>query len=172
MIYPVYAVYRSQEVIGQWLLAVIYYSAYHSKKKMNKLLFIVALLFGLSANGQQYVLRQSVQSIVHKIIIPEDGSLEEALALTREWTESVLRKNENIDDVQLLLSSTDSDTLDLMVLYKFREDVVRSTNEINQELIKKRWPGEKDFENFLKQLHAYIDPKMNEKSIFRELVLE
>lgn len=142
---------------------------------MNKLLFLLVVFLCPLASvtfGQQYVPKQTVQSIVHKIIIPEEGSLEEALALTQEWTESVLRKNENIDEVRLLLSNTESDTLDLLVLYKFKENVERSTNEINQELIKKRWPGENDFQQFIAKLHTYIDPKMNRKSLYKELILE
>ena len=135
---------------------------------LSLLLFSITII----CNGQEYKPKKTVQIIVHKIIIPENGSLEEALELSKEWTENVLRKNENFEDIQLLLSDTSKDTIDLMVLYKYKSNITQDTNAINQELINKYWTKEGTFEKFLKRLHSYIDPKMNKRSVFKELILE
>lgn len=130
------------------------------------------LFFSLSVNGQEYKENQTVQIIVHKIIIPEGGSLKEALLLTKEWTENILRKNENFEDIQLLLSDTKKDTIDLLVQYRFKLDNTRDTNEIIQELINDHWPEEGAFQKFITQLQRYIDPKLNERSSYKQLILE
>lgn len=136
------------------------------------ILSLSLLLVTFICIGQEYKENQTVQIIVHKIIIPENGSLKEALDLTQEWTENVLRKNENFENIQLLISDTAKDTINLMVLYKYRLNNTRSTNEINQELISKYWPKKGAFENFINRLHVYINPKMNERSVFKELILD
>ena len=142
-------------------------------KLMKKaILSVVLLLVTVLCHGQEYKESQTVQTIVHKIIIPENGSLKEALELTQEWTENVLRKNENFENIQLLISDTEKDTIDLMVLYKYKLNIERNTNEINQELISQHWPEKGAFESFISKLHLYIDPKMNKRSVFKELVLE
>lgn len=128
-------------------------------------------MFTISCFGQQYEKRQQVQVIIHKIIVPEDGSLKEALALTQEWTENVLRKHENFESIQLLLSEEAVDTLDLVVLYKYKPDIIRSTNQIMQELINQHWPDKSEFDNFMQQLHRYINPELNKRSMYQELVL-
>ena len=140
---------------------------------MKRTILSLFLLLGSGiCRGQEYKENQTVQIIVHKIIIPENGTLKEALDLTQEWTENVLRKNENFENIQLLISDTKKDTIDLMVLYKFKLDIIRNTNEINQELISKYWPEKGAFENFINRLHVYISPKLNERSVFRELILD
>jgi hypothetical protein len=139
------------------------------KKLIPLLIFMTCSIVCL---GQKYKEGPLVQVIVHKIIIPDGGSLKEALDLTYEWTENILRKNENIEKVQLLLSDTKRDTIDLMVLYNFKLNITRNTNEINQELIKSHWPEEGAFDNFIKNLHRYINPKLNERSMFQELILD
>lgn len=136
------------------------------------ILSVVLLLVTVLCHGQEYKESQTVQTIVHKIIIPENGSLKEALELTQEWTENVLRKNENFENIQLLISDTEKDTIDLMVLYKYKLNIERNTNEINQELISQHWPEKGEFESFITKLHLYIDPKMNKRSVFKELVIE
>jgi len=128
-------------------------------------------LEGKLNKNQEYKENQTIQTIIHKIVIPENGSLKEALDLTQEWTENVLRKNENFENIQLLISDTKKDTIDLMVLYKYKLNITRSTNEINQELINKHWTKKEAFENFINRLHVYINPKMNERTVFRELIL-
>ncbi|WP_299111527.1 hypothetical protein [uncultured Winogradskyella sp.] len=136
------------------------------------ILSLFLLLLSIICRGQEYKENQTVQIIVHKIIIPENGTLKEALDLTQEWTEKVLRKNENFENIQLLISDTKKDTIDLMVLYKYKLNNIRNTNEINQELISKHWPEKGAFENFINRLHVYINPKLNERSVFRELILD
>ena len=142
--------------------------------KIMRLYILVFALIIVSyySHGQGYKENQTVQVIVHKIIIPEGGTLNEALSLTQEWTENVLRKNENFDSIQLLISDTSKDTIDLMVLYTYKEETTRDTNEINQELIKRNWPEDGDFEKFISRLHKYINPRLNERSIYKELVKE
>ena len=136
------------------------------------ILSLFLLLVTVICNGQEYKENQTVQIIVHKIIIPDNGTLKEALDLTHEWTENVLRKNENFEDIQLLISDSEKDTIDLMVLYKYKLETIRNTNEINQELISQYWLEKDAFENFIKRLHLYIDPKMNKRSFFKELILD
>lgn len=145
---------------------------YKTKFIIKSILFLSLFLITVICNSQVYKENQTVQIIVHKIIIPENGSVKEALELTYEWTENVLRKNENFENIQLLISDTSKDTIDLMVLYKYKLDYTRDTNEINQELISKYWPEKNAFENFINRLHIYINPKMNERSVFRELILD
>lgn len=139
---------------------------------MSKIYTPILLLISISSFSQSYQKDNQVQVIIHQMIVPEDGTLEEGLALTQEWTEHVLRKNENFESIQLLLTDSESDTLDLMVLYSIKNDTKRSTQEIINELIKARWPEDEDFKNFLAQLHRYIDPTQNRRSMYRELVLE
>tara|TARA_R110002073_G_scaffold247738_1_gene410671 strand:+ start:2905 stop:3342 length:438 start_codon:yes stop_codon:yes gene_type:complete len=138
----------------------------------NLILSLPFLWISLSASGQSYKEKQTVQMIEHTIIIPKGGSLEEALRLTKEWTENVLRKNDNFENIQLLLSDRKRDTISLMVLYKYKLNTARNTDEINQELIKRHWPKEGAFQNFIQQLHRYINPKQNKRSVFKELVIE
>ena len=64
-----------------------------------------------------------------QFIIPKGGSLDEALRLTKEWTENVLRKNDNFENIQLLLSDRKRDTISLMVLYKYKLNNARNTDE-------------------------------------------
>lgn len=139
---------------------------------MRKILLFFFVISNYSVHAQVYQQDNTVQLINHKIIIPDGGTLAEALSLTQDWTESVLRKNENIEEVKLLIGDTQKDTIDLVVLYSFKKNVQRSTNEINQELIKQRWPGEGEFELFISELHRYINPSLNEKSLFKALVLK
>ncbi|TJY37766.1 hypothetical protein [Pontimicrobium aquaticum] len=153
---------------------------YKLKSKLIMTLLLLTSFFsycqtsseGKLYKSQEYKENQNVQIIVHKIIIPENGSLKEALGLTQEWTENVLRKNDNFENIQLLISDTTKDTIDLMVLYKYKSNITRDTNAINKELINKYWTKEGTFEKFLKRLHSYIDPKMNKRSVFKELILE
>jgi len=140
-------------------------------------LFIIGLIGSIQAqkkmaNGQEYQENKTIQIIEHKIIVPENGSLKEALSLTKEWTENVLRKNENFENIQLLISDKEKDTINLLVLYKYKLNISRSTNEINQELIKKHWPKDEDFKSFIKRLHFYINPKLNKRSAYKELILK
>ncbi len=124
------------------------------------------------AYAQEYDEGAEVLVIIHKIVIPDGGTLQEALALNQEWTEHVLRKNENFTDIQLLLSDPSKDTIDLLVLYTYRENISRNTNDINQELIEAHWGDESNFNRFLDRLHQYILPENNVRRVFRELILE
>ncbi len=134
-------------------------------------LTIVSLILSIVCFCQEYKESGLVQTITHKIIVPEGGSLNEALSLSQEWVENVLRKNENFRDIQLLLSDTSKDTVDLMVVYNYKTEFNRDTNEINQELIKAYWKEDGSFEKFLEKLHSYINPKLNQISRYRELIL-
>lgn len=125
----------------------------------QKKLSIILILYLLSSvvMGQSYQETQSIQVITHKIIIPEDGTLEEALSLSQEWTENVLKKNPNFSKIELLVSDTKKDTVDLMVLYRLNKNITKNTNEINQELIATHWPEEGSFDAFIKKLRKYTN---------------
>lgn len=123
-------------------------------------------------SAQSYKPVQRVQVIEHFIVVPEGGTLERALDLTQEWTEHVLRKNENFENIQLLMSDAAQDTVSLMVLYKYKEETTEDTNQINQRLIRSHWPEEGSFDRFIKELHTYINPKLNKRTVFKELVLK
>ena len=108
---------------------------------------------------------------VHKIEVPSDGTLEEALALSREWTENVLLKNENFEEVRMLLTQTADRHYNLLMIYRYAENPVRNTNAINQELIQAHWPEEGAFQKFMQQMQRYINPQNNEVSTYQEIAL-
>lgn len=139
---------------------------------LRRLLPLLFIFPAILAYAQEYEEGAEVLVIIHKIVIPDGGTLQEALALSQEWTEHVLRKNENFTDIQLLLSDPSKDTIDLLVLYTYRENISRNTNDINQELIEAHWGDESNFNRFLDRLHQYILPENNVRRVFRELILE
>ena len=114
---------------------------------------------------------ERLQITVHKIEVPSDGTLEEALALSREWTENVLLKNENFEEVRMLLTQTADRQYDLLMIYRYAENPVRNTNAINQELIHAHWPDEGAFQKFMQQMQRYINPQNNEVSTYQEIAL-
>lgn len=143
-----------------------------AKVSCNLGMFIFLFFCPFVLSAQSYKPAQSVQVIEHFIVVPEGGTLERALALTQEWTEHVLRKNKNFESIQLLLSDTAMDTVSLMVLYKYKAQLTEDTNEINQRLIQAHWPEAGSFDRFIKELHTYINPKLNKRTVFKELVLK
>lgn len=81
---------------------------------MKSILFIILfILITIKTFPQNYRYGGFVSATTHKIIIPEDGSLDEALRLSSEWGEKILKKNSKIIDVKYLLSAAESDTMDL-----------------------------------------------------------
>ena len=96
-----------------------------------KIVLLIAcfITFSLQSNAQSYKETNSVQTINHTIIIQEEGTLK----LVYEWTDQILKKNQNFENIDLLISDTDKDTLNLLVVYTYKSELIRSTNEINQE---------------------------------------
>lgn len=141
---------------------------------MKQVYFTIALLLTSVSicSGQSYIEKQRVQVITHHIVIPENGTLDEALSLSQEWTEKVLKKNPNFDEIELFVSETKADTIKLMVLYRYSDEITRDTNEINQELISQGWPGEGEFDSFIGKLRKYINPALNEMHVFQALGLK
>ncbi len=142
-----------------------------------KTLFVFLLIFLISfeveaqEKNYKYDKGSKVHITTHKFNVPEDGSYEEGINLVYEWTENILRKNENFKNIRLLMSETEEDTLDLKVVYTYADNPIRSTNSIIQDQILEYWGSMEKFQNFLEKLGKYIDPSLNEVKKFDELVI-
>jgi len=142
-------------------------------KKMVKGCFLLILvLLSSHCYSQEYKEGSKVQMLVHKLVISEGGTLKEALSLTQEWMENVIRKNENFENVQLLISDTSKDTIDLFVLYQYKESITENVEDIDLNLIKAYWQEKADFDRFMGYWQEYINPLENKKNVLRKLVLE
>lgn len=136
-----------------------------------KRLFCAVLLCCLlqEVHAQTYDEGSRIQAISHQVIIPEDGSLEELKGVVYEWTEGVLKACGAFEKVSLLYLDSDTDTLELLVLYEFKKDLAGgAVQQLIQDQISQKWPDEKDFQDTMKLMHRYIDPKQNRRRFYTE----
>ena len=120
---------------------------------MKKFYFITALLL-LSATAlyaQGYEKTAYVTTTNHKIIIPEDGTLDEALRLSSEWAEAVLKKHPDMLDIKYYLTATEADTMDLLVMYYYESPTTAAGSGAKLPgLINNYWKDKSASEEFLK----------------------
>ncbi len=130
-----------------------------------------AVLFFTALNAQNYKEGGYINTIDHKIIIPEDGSVDEVLKVSSEWAELVLKQIPGIKDVRYLLSYSETDTLNLLVLYEYesREDAAKSGQAVNG-LIDKNWPDKEARDAFFARFRKYINPTNNVRKPYKEIV--
>ncbi len=137
--------------------------------RVSVILFAVLSFTALFA--QNYKEGKYISAIDHTIIIPEDGNLDEVMKVSSEWAELVLKQIPGIKDVRYLLSHTESDTLNLLVLYEYgsRDDAVKSGQAVN-ELINKNWPDKNERDAFFARFRKYINPKDNVRKAYKEIL--
>lgn len=140
----------------------------------RKFLFAVLASLALmseSVLAQHYQEGRYVSTIVHHIVIPEDGSREEILSLSSEWAEAVLKKHPDILDVRYLLSAAPADTLELLVHYEYAsQESARGSGPMIQELMQAYWPKEEDRDAFFARMWKYINPEDNIRKAYVEIV--
>lgn len=112
-----------------------------------------------------------VATITHHIVLPEEGTREEILALSSEWAEAVLKKHPQILDVRYLLSAAPADTLELLVLYEYAsQEAARGAGSVIQELMAAHWPNAEDRDAFFNRMWRYINPDDNIRKAYIEIL--
>lgn len=95
--------------------------------KITMVIFTLLNCFSQNNDENSFDLGHKVQITTHQIIVYEGGSLNEAIELVKEWTDKVLKVNENFKSIKLLISDTASDTVYLPVIYEYKENPTRGT---------------------------------------------
>ena len=134
--------------------------------------FALFLVLSPSAKAQSYEYGRYIQTITHTIRIPEDGSLDEALKVSAEWGQAVLKKHSKIISVRYLLSQEEegSDTHKLLVLYEYENsEAAKNTGAEIQELIQKHWTTDASRNAFFARLRKYINPAENVRGGYAEV---
>ena len=111
-----------------------------------------------------------VNSTIHNVVIPEEGSLDEALRLTSTWAERVLKQHPDMVDVRYLLSAVEADTMQLMVLYTYETKAAAdSAGGAVRRLIESEWPDPEVRQAFFDSLGVYINPALNVRASYWEI---
>ena len=143
---------------------------------MRKAAVVFALVFGFSvlmSTGPVAAQEEGEEGhlflvMTHKGVMPEDGSEEERDALLKEYIEAVTKKNEKIISEINLVHYFGSDNRDWVVVTEFATWTdMKEAEKINQELEKKKWPDEKERDEFFKKLGRYWSGHSDE--IYTEL---
>ena len=139
--------------------------------KTNVFFILIFLFYYADVKAQNYKEGRYISTTNHKIIIPEDGNIEEILQVSSEWSERVLKQSSVIKDIRYLLTYTESDTMNLLVLYEYEsiEEASKSGASI-QELINKNWPDEKERNEFFARFRKYINPNNNIRKSYKEII--
>lgn len=102
-----------------------------------------------------------------RTVMPEDGSGAERDSLILELDEAQ-KSNEKVLSVKHLRHRFGNDSHDWVVIVEYASWAdIEEAGKINQELQKKRWPDEKERQEFFKQLLKYFDGHSDE--IYNEL---
>ncbi|MEJ2636969.1 MAG: hypothetical protein P8184_16985 [Calditrichia bacterium] len=98
-----------------------------------------------------------------KTVMPEGGSEAERDSLLQEWIEGTVEKNDKILSQKHLSHYYGSDLRDWVVIgeYKTWADIDEAS-KISQELAKKKWPDDKEREEFSRKLLKYFGTHSDE----------
>lgn len=128
-------------------------------------------LFSSVVRGQGFEKGDYVTTTTHTIIVPEGGTLEEALRLSSEWGERVLKQYPGMRNVRYLLSAAEADTMQLLVIYEYDSKTAADTaGSAIRRLIESEWPEMDDRKAFFDSLATYINPAMNIRGEYWEIL--
>jgi len=135
------------------------------------LLPIAMVLPSTAVQGQGYERGGYVTTTTHTVIVPDGGTLDEALRLSSEWGERVLRQYAGMRDVRYLLSAAEADTMQLLVIYEYDSKAAADTaGSAIRTLIEREWPVMDDRKAFFDSLATYINPAMNVRGEYWEIL--
>lgn len=137
-------------------------------------LYMICASMGLVAqlsHAQHYHEGRYISAITHHIVLPEDGTRDEILSLSSEWAEAVLKQHPDILDIRYLLSATETDTLELLVLYEYTSaETARGAGIVIQELTNAHWPDAVARDAFFARMRRYINPNDNIRKAYTEII--
>jgi len=118
--------------------------------------YLGILLLFFTSNASAYSSEYRV-TILHPLEIYQEGSLEEALALSNEWREKVLLKNPHMLAVDYLLEKQSASRYNLLVMYRYKDrDSAKKANQEIANLINKAWPDKAKQQGFFNRLQRYV----------------
>ncbi|MFA8435539.1 MAG: hypothetical protein ACEPOZ_13555 [Marinifilaceae bacterium] len=140
------------------------------KNKVRLLVMVIAILtFSFPKPTQAQVSEGNFFIVTTwKTVMPQDGNAAERDSLLMEWIVDVLRKNDKIISEKSLRHFYGSDLRDWVIIteYKSWADIEASWKK-SEELMKLKWPDEKERGMYFKKLMKYFPEHSDE--IYREL---
>jgi len=122
---------------------------------LNKSYLSILLIF-VTSNAIAYSGEYRVTTL-HPLEIYQEGTVEEALALSNEWREKVLLKNPHMLAIDYLLEKQSASRYNLLVIYHYKDrDSAKKANQEIANLINKAWPDKAKQQAFFNSLQRYV----------------
>lgn len=93
----------------------------------------------------------------HHWQIPQGDSVEQALALSKQWRDKVLNQNPFLVKTDYLLRHQKDNRYELLAVYYYQDkDAAAKANGLMGQLIEKAWPDEQERKAFFARLQSYL----------------
>ena len=125
-------------------------------------LVVCFLLFNTVVFAQEEEQPHVFVVVTWRTVMPEDGNAAGRDSLLLEWVEAQ-KSNEKVLSSKNLRHRFGNDSHDWVVISEYASFAdIAEAGKISQELTKKRWPDEKERQEFFNQLGKYFDGHSDE----------